>query len=257
MLDLSIDILSPRSLRATEEGRELLRLWLALLPEYTPEYCGNTEPVKHPFNPRDLDGALAYWQCPFLATRRRPPRMQASVWMDIGPKRQHAAFGLSLRSEDTNPFALRKFLGAMTSHLRADFAEAHVLGPVDIERGQQAGSVEPLNKNRTRFMLMVSTRRLQRYLGDLYWATVFGPPYVDLIGRERLLSAPAHESAALEYGGVYVQVTRDMLDPKRRPAEFEETRQRVKTHLDNNIFFDPDAPATHVYQAPEFRFEPE
>jgi hypothetical protein len=116
-------------------------------------------------------------------------------------------------------------------------AQAHVLGSADIEQGLRACSIEPLNKSRTRFMLALSTGQLQRYLGDLYWATVFGPRYVDLIGRDRLLASPAYETRELEYGGVYVQVTKDMLDPKRRPAEFDEARQsRVRIPEDSRRY---------------------
>src|SRR5690349_21579133 len=40
---------------------------------------------------------------------------------------------------------------------------------------------------------VLSTHRLNESLPDLYWLTILGKPYIELFGRDRVLSSPAHK----------------------------------------------------------------
>ncbi|NJL30059.1 MAG: hypothetical protein HC897_20275 [Thermoanaerobaculia bacterium] len=95
---------------------------------------------------------------------------------------------------------------------------------------------------------------LQQYLPDLYWLTIFGPPYVDLFGRERLLSAPAPIVEELPTGAILIQLSENMLDFRDRFEEVDRVRQAVKAHLDSDAFFDPAKGKDHKYNVPVFRF---
>ncbi len=65
----------------------------------------------------------------------------------------------------------------------------------------------------------------------------FGRPYVEEIGRERLLSAPAYRVEAIGEAGVAIQLTEDPFDALRFEAPFLEARERVKHHLGEDLFF--------------------
>ena len=77
-------------------------------------------------------------------------------------------------------------------------------------------------------------------LPGLYWLNYFGPAYCDLIGRERLLSAPATEVKAAG-DGVLIG-----LDPSPRAwttPQYQQQEQAVIEHLGKQYFFsrhDPD-----------------
>jgi hypothetical protein len=77
-------------------------------------------------------------------------------------------------------------------------------------------------------------RDFGRYLPGVFSANFFGAPYVELIGRERLLDAPAEEVAAVDAG---VLVARDS-DPREwdRP-EREDADRRLLDHLGREHFF--------------------
>ena len=81
--------------------------------------------------------------------------------------------------------------------------------------------------------------RLSSYVPDLYWLTVFGPPYVKLIGRERLLSLDAHRVMELPYGAISVQLSESPLDIRNNYEKVSALRAAIKQSIDNNIFFDP------------------
>lgn len=78
-----------------------------------------------------------------------------------------------------------------------------------------------------------------RHLPGIYWLNFFGKPYCDLIGRERLLSAPAAE--VREVGdGVLVRLADD--PRKWASPEYKAVERRVLDHIGPQYFFSKDDP---------------
>ena len=277
MRDLFIEFLSPRPLNTPEEGREVLTLWLELLPLLAPERFGNCEPIRRPFT---LEAALNSWHDPFLATRGNPS-MEASIWTRWESEQQHSLFkirvdSIALMRVVSTPELVR-FVQVMATLLRADFALAHLLTEHDVETETKAGTVGMIDRRRPTYSLTVMNDTLRRFVPDLYWVTVFGPPYVRHFGRDRLLSTPAHRVEELASGAVYLQLGADPLDLRDRFAEVDAVRRQAKLRLDHNSFFDPalhppeqdfsgrgdediDAKVeawydTHRYDTPKFEYE--
>lgn len=61
------------------------------------------------------------------------------------------------------------------------------------------------------------------------WANFFGPALVERLGRERLLSAPAHQVRELPNGSVMLTVAANPIE--QLEPEVQETIARVKAHL--------------------------
>jgi len=82
----------------------------------------------------------------------------------------------------------------------------------------------------------------------LYWLNFFGRPYLDLIGRERLLSAPAFEVKPVDDG---VLIALDASADAWQTPAYQHREQAVIEHLGKQYFFsryDPD----RVTVAPDF-----
>jgi hypothetical protein len=78
--------------------------------------------------------------------------------------------------------------------------------------------------------------KAQEGLVDIFWANLFGPPYVRLFGRERLESCPKAMVRRLS-SEAYLVRTSPM--PKEWPREeVREVSSEVKKHLDGGVFFD-------------------
>lgn len=92
---------------------------------------------------------------------------------------------------------------------------------------------------------------LTEALPGLYWLNYFGPPYVKLIGRERLLSAPAFEVAPIGNG---VIVALDASAEAWRSAAYQQREQAVIEHLGKEYFFSRHEPERKTV-APDFRAE--
>jgi len=82
----------------------------------------------------------------------------------------------------------------------------------------------------------------------IYWLNFFGPPYVDLIGRERLLSAPAHE---VKTAGAGVLVALDSSPVAWKNADYRQRERDVVAHLGEQFFFSRFDPERKTI-APDF-----
>jgi hypothetical protein len=99
------------------------------------------------------------------------------------------------------------------------------------------------------FILGLATHRLLEGLPDVPWAMLFGPPYVELFGRERLLSTPAAHLEELA-GGVYLQLTTRVTDVTLRRESYLAAQKAARQHLDSGAFLG-EAPVEQL-RVPEF-----
>jgi hypothetical protein len=83
----------------------------------------------------------------------------------------------------------------------------------------------------------------------LYWLNFFGAPYVDLMGRERLLTAPAYEVKPVDDG---VLIALDSSANAWQTAAYRQREQAVIAHLGEKYFFSRHDPARQTV-APDFR----
>lgn len=108
---------------------------------------------------------------------------------------------------------------------------------------------------------MVVTHLLRHWLPDVFWGTVFGPAYVRLFGKERLLSAPAYLVEDIGPEMVYVQLTEKLADAANHSEALQLAREAFKMHFDNNAFFISGrgydrlqrGPVGDVFNVPDFK----
>jgi hypothetical protein len=112
---------------------------------------------------------------------------------------------------------------------------------------------------------MLVTHVLRHWLPDIFWATVFGPPYVRLFGKERLLAAPASVVEELGPETIYLQVSERVTDVLDDPDNIRSRRELIKTHLGIDAFFVSGrgydrlqrGPIGDVFTVPQFELSPD
>lgn len=93
---------------------------------------------------------------------------------------------------------------------------------------------------------------ISRHLPGLYWANFFGRPYVELIGRDRLLRSPAEYVREVD-AGVLIRLGPD---PRGwQIQEYRATEQLVRQHIGLEYFFSRDEPNRKT-TSPDFGFIP-
>ncbi len=248
-----VQILSPLPLTRHEDGRLVFDLWKRYLPGLLPDKFGNSEPIDQEFDSEKIESALDAWKWPFLATKTKWS-MESSVWVRKGGQRTHATWLLSFDLGASSQPELIEFLKAASVALKADFACLHLLTPHEIERGRARGAILVLNKQATRFAFNIASKDPKRRIPDLFWATVFGGPYVEMFGRQQLLSAPVREVQSLSSGGLMLQLSELMTDLETHPTEIDEIRSRTVAHLGQDAFFQPELSSDHNFRVPLFTF---
>jgi hypothetical protein len=247
--DLQLSVLSPCVLSGKADAARIVRTLLSA-PSAVPTKYGYWEPLRSPFKMDQLESVLERWPSDLLWKRDRPRVSGSFFWS--GDK-DGTTVEVSAGQQDSLVTELTGLLQRWAVQLRADFGLLHVLTAADIRVGVQSGAVQHLDKEGRRSVLTVFRRHLRRYCPNLYWATIVGPPYVELFGRERVRSLPAYQVEELAPDLFYVQLTEQIGDVRERPGEFEAARDRAKAHLGGDAFFEVALGRDHGYRVPQFQ----
>jgi hypothetical protein len=132
----------------------------------------------------------------------------------------------------------RQFFAAVVEALPADYANSHANQEFEAKN-------MVLDRNGAEAIGI----GLVDYLPGLYWLNYLGPPYVDLIGLDRLLSAPAYEVKEIA-GGVLLALAADAAE--WQSAEYQAREASVIEHIGRKYFFSRWDPGRKTV-APDFR----
>jgi hypothetical protein len=224
-------------------------------PELRPVKCGPHEPLSIRYDVGKHDQIIEkcwHARSPKLIWRSEGNVFSGMLSTKFGPMPDYA--GVPIWNErDELPDDLG-FLSAFAKRVAIDcdgvFGMIHLLAEPEIGHMGAAGVIPAVFDPAAKYRFGISPMILRRWIPELFWATVFGPEYVELFGRARLLSAPCH--VAKEIGqAVYVQLTESVFDMLTRFDEVQAARKRVKAHLSVvDAFWRSDAPRDHRYVVP-------
>lgn len=271
MIELSCAIQLPRFFKSKEEGRQFLELLLACFPEHVPHKFGSYEPLRKRFAADNLDAALREWGgWGFIAQRRMPVLYLGVIHGVESVRPRHTNIGVySFEAADwSHVSAVRAFCVQAVQNWNADLAVAHILTRAELaERIDHLKTMPGSNPGyilrrveREGFAKVLSGMTAARFgglqsgLADLPWLAIFGQPYIEMFGRERLESTPAHEVLTLSNGSVLVNPARDIPDTEIGWATFRNARDRCMQHLGMEAFIRTLAHGARAERVPQFRF---
>lgn len=251
MSELRVELFTPSTLRDQAEGRALLDALDQHLPYWMPHRYGWSDPLRNVYDPARPEH---FWDTHYgLMFRNAGRNANGDVKVRNGPWDILSRVTLSGRvpraemEGGTGPF-----LAQSGTTLDLTYAMAHIFTERQAEDYYRMWfSIAPDDGDES-----VRSARVGPFpycLRDLYWANVFGPPYTELFGADRLRTAPAAVVTELRPGYFYLQVTTtilDLCDAGTLPA-YEAARDAVKEHLGPECFYDPAA--TTPRRAPAFR----
>jgi len=282
-MEFAIRILVPRPLTSSDCGELFLKALVKHFPGHLPRRYGAVEPLRNVFMAERLDFALKEWgQLYFMASDAEDVLLQVDFGAPKSARPRHVSIAFSFPSEREEDLArVTQFVYEICETFRADYAMAHILTEKELSERLEEKLLHPTSPpeppveqiveklrdaaRRKGFaavlkglaIIGLGTHRLIKYLPDLYWLNVFGLPYVEIFGQDKLRTTPAEEVVALSYGGVALKLTRILRDTTEEWSEYKAVRQKCKCHLDSNVFFDRAAPLKHSYRVPKFRFPSE
>lgn len=243
---LSTSLLLPIDISDISFGRGFFEILQENYPEMMPRKYGNTEPLKNVFD-GDLEKMLSTcWQHQFIWKSK--VRGVEALWgfsCLMGEQKLHSEL---LLYGDFGKFKMdniKLLHHRLMLHHNVDIGHIHILGEPELKRYKNYYNevVSALNVG-------FSTVVLKRYIGNLAWGMYFGKPYIELIGLEKLLKAPAFLVEQFN-DVVYLQITEHIEDVICNYDEFDRLRTQIKKYLGRQYFFSPDL-AYNEYSVPTF-----
>jgi hypothetical protein len=241
-----LNVLTRKRFGDPKLAQKLLWAFDEVAPDLIPEKIGYTQPLKHKY------GDSSFFDLPaspmgVLMFAKRRPRVNGSigpaVFKDFGHLRGSFEFEAALLDETAQLF--RRWIRIKP----LVFGQMVVPTDLLLARGRAsrtAYQLSPYGPYRVGF----SAFGLLRGLPDVYWATCLGEDYVKLLGRQKVLSAPAAEVQEI-HGAMYIQLTSDPRDMVESPELVESARLRVIQHLGRELFFDPARPKSEAVRVPK------
>lgn len=176
MRNVFVQLFTRNPLTSIESGQCLLQLLTRYIPAAQPSRWDNYTLASHPWPPGNLEQA---WNRDDLFWEGHPPETaQGAAFKRTYPTDKHGVVSLELDPEAAPMGDVASFLQELAAQLEGDYGFVHTLpasGPTD-----------------TSAFLQMASQDLSKCLPDLWWGMVLGSPYVDLIGSERISTAPAY-----------------------------------------------------------------
>src|SRR5216684_355628 len=225
-------------------ARKLLRAFDEVAPHLVPEKIGYSEPLKHRYG-------SAFFELPrsplgFVIFKKRRPRVNGTIGPAVFRDFGHLDVVFEIEAQLLEEVA--KLFRSWIKTKPVVFAQ--MFTPTDLLLARAIASQTAYRVRSEPYDFGFSAFKLLRGLPDVYWATCLGEDYVKLLGRKKVLSAPAAEVKEID-GAVYIQLTSDPRDMVESPELVESARLRVIQHLGRRLFFDPARPKSEAVRVPK------
>lgn len=242
MKTFEVCIKSRKSFTIPEDYILAVRLHCEMLPEYMPMKWGWSEPFKHVFDPEHLEQLLDNDRCTHVWWKRTGKQKADGSWMrcwgqPLSPTRTHASITVSVY-ESVLQHKFLAYLKAASLRSDADFglidsvSEQYAAFAMDSDLACWTRRGDP-----STCRIFVTTHTLRHWLPDMPWAGVFGPAYVRMFGKEKLMSTPAYCVEELGKEMVFIQLTPRLEDIHEQFEMAMAARAQAKQHLGEDAFF--------------------
>jgi hypothetical protein len=213
---------------------ELVRLFVSRGVDLTPMRFGHSQPLKQKYL-ADSAGALASEIDHHIVMWKSPKSLVQLGRYVAGYTYGSMEADFAIDTFESNELA--PFVLDAAAVLQPVLAVVHLLNEhdhaSDVAKGVRVDAAdEPA--------FCMYQKALSAGLPDFYWAMVFGKPYCEMFGVDRLLTTPAYAVKRLAEDLVYVQLTSDVGDCIHNHAAVAQARRLAKKHLGLEAFV-PDA----------------
>jgi hypothetical protein len=225
--------------RSTESSEP--SVFFALLRQHLPKACPKEfhrhENEPFAFTEANLNHFIELWWHGTLFWEAKRPKVYGHAF--LGTMQEHTGILHLFETRLADDSACCEFLLEASCRLHADYAFIHALGnpPFSPEEKWFNGATPP---------------GLKYSLPCIPWAACYGLPYLDLFGKEKLLSLPVQETREVGQDLVFCQLTNRLLDVVENRGLMQERQEAVYQQLGRDVFLDPHDP-DRLGRVPEFQ----
>jgi hypothetical protein len=198
------------------------------IEDFMPKKFDVFQPLKRNYSPSDISEVIDVWMNDKMNQECLKEEYAEGLLLMKASSRSKASYMVTWKNENTIHFNFFSF-SVNTEYLKQknnldkflDLSKEfiHLLEPVQGEIVNESfpGAFKPLD-------LTIRHPELQ-------WMNFFGKPYIDLFGKEKLLSAPAYRVESLGSNVIAIQTTDNVFEPIP-----DTVREKIKRYLGENAF---------------------
>ena len=225
---ISCGFMSLKDFESRELAQEVLSAIADAGPQFFPTVYDVYEPLRRKCSKRDIAEIVRVWlneenaavtaqyhygMGELLMEHRRKPKISYHMYWE---KSQQARFNYFILSADSEFLTdAKNFQAFLTLCMKLSSLLETVHG--EIANRAFPEWTDPIN--------------LQVRHPELHWMTLFGKPYIELFGRDKLLNAPCYRTKAIGENMIALQMAESPFE-----AVTDEMRSAVKTYLDPEAF---------------------
>lgn len=219
------DILTTRSLELKSDFFEILNVLKEHSADLVTGRWGTVEPLEHSLSPDKLKEVVAVKNPP-LIWRSSKRQVEGSIWP--GASDRHGT--VTIRAGGRNLASLLVELTTeLSQFLDADFAFLHLTSEAEKSDDERRHLWTTLHAG-------VSTHSLREGLPAPACLTIFGKPYIELLGRDKLLSIPIGKVRELSRRQVVLELIDVRNQAKMDYNWLVDAREQVMGFVGNDNF---------------------
>lgn len=219
--------------------RHFLDLVLQENGVFLPEKWGSEERCRHLFMQSSLQEIVEQWLAPekskyIFFERRKPVALQMWFFLERHRRAKFNEFHLLIRDRyfkaDDKYEELLSFISQVANLIKAEY-----------------GLIAHIRQEQRQSPILTPAERLP----GIYWANFFGKPYIDFLGRHRLLATPCFKVAEVNDHLLLLLTNSSPLNSEM--VESDAIADKIKRHLNPKAFAGPNFP-DEPCEVPEFDF---
>lgn len=238
-IEYNLQLESVKSFNEPKDLLEAVQLHCDLLPEYMPMKWSWYEPLKQEFDSNHIEKLLENGHTSTVYWKRTGKNKAEGTW------NKRFKSGVNFLQDTHATIQMDVYETTLQNKLLSYLKTACIKSVGDIafldslnERYKSEALANHYSPSGA--YLFITTHTLRHWLPDMPWTVVFGPAYMRLFGKERLLTCPAHKVEEVCDEMVYIQLTENMEDIHQKYEEVMQARTLAKKHLGEECFFKPE-----------------
>ncbi len=261
-MNIDMNMLTFDNLLELTRRRIIFETLVETSPQTVPERVGDLDPMPG----FTMERALAECNGPLAWERKKPPKVDGMIVHSLYNKKVTNPSSVHIRAAGGGNIYCKVF-ERLTGHFDLIIGNFHIQNPDDDYRHLLQDHLRSLKEDEIYRRFAPSTEELieeaimavnvmlrkfdvATALPTLWWMTVFGKPYVEMFGEEKILSAPAFRVEKVRTGQFLVQLTQKPEDVGENFPKVQAVRDAVIDHLGHDAFFDPEKGIDKVYNVP-------
>lgn len=226
---ISLGFFTRLALKGQEFAQQLLGVIYDQGQEFAPELFDDGKRLV-PINLTNFDPLIKKWTYFNNITMRRESKFVSEIAISMGFMASGGFNTLSIWVEEE----YFESQSRTENFLQMSVTIYDLLCPVYGSIHQTQDAIKMATVQDPRYGQTVIPVDLRKGLPNVFWANFFGPEYVELIGKHKLLSTPCHEIRQLSDGGVLILTT---LSPLAPSLEIRTKQKAVRDYWGEDLFY--------------------